>query len=43
MHPSVQKMVDMGFPEEAAKKALLDSKGMYVSTVTDLGNIALYF
>ena len=27
MHPSVRKMVDMGFPEEAAKKALMDSKG----------------
>ena len=27
MHPTVRKLVDMGFPEEACKKALLDCNG----------------
>lgn len=27
IHPAVQRLMDMGFPEEAAKKALADSKG----------------
>jgi uncharacterized UBP type Zn finger protein len=27
MHPTLKKLVDMGFDVEASKKALLDSKG----------------
>mmetsp|Transcript_52578 Transcript_52578/g.103757 ORF Transcript_52578/g.103757 Transcript_52578/m.103757 type:complete len:197 (-) Transcript_52578:128-718(-) len=27
MHPTLRKLVDMGFPEEVAKKALLESNG----------------
>lgn len=27
MHPTLKKLVDMGFPEDVARKALLDSNG----------------
>ncbi len=27
MHPTLKKLVDMGFPEDAARQALLDSHG----------------
>jgi uncharacterized UBP type Zn finger protein len=27
MHPTLKKLVDMGFPVEAAQKALADSNG----------------
>lgn len=27
MHPTLKKLVDMGFPEEQARKALQDSNG----------------
>jgi uncharacterized UBP type Zn finger protein len=27
MHPTLKKLVDMGFPEDVSRKALLDSHG----------------